>query len=587
MGTSVGPGVKISNVGGSLRRCTNRESFIHSFPAPALGLVEDKVFVRETTGLVKGMSPHHVFIYNMMAVGLTGFTEAVLFSYGPAILPGADVGLGIITTVLAAVPFYVVVSMLASSMPRAGGDYVWQSRVINPAVGFAATFSAWTVWQWFFSAFLGSVMVTLGFQPFLAELGQITGSGTYASLAAGLQTPAATFEITTVILLFGLLVAARGVRFYVKLQYVLFGGALLSLLTMIGLLVTSTHQDFVNSFNSVMLSYNHTTGPNAYQSVINAAQGAGVGLGQKSSAYNTITLWAIAWLSLGYAAWSIYNLGEIKRASNFRLQLYQIVGSYFAIGALWAVTWYAYAATVGVEFIQAFNGLWFGSNHGPVGPVLNVVPNPFFPYIISLLTTNPVLLTLIFVGMIMGIFQVVLIIYFASARIMLGAAMDRVLPKVFASINSRSGAPLTALLVSFVGSEVWLYFVVYQFSAIGSYVATAGFGTEIGYLLICVTAIIFPFRFRGVYESSPVSRYKLGNVPAISVLGMLALVFNLFLGYEYVAGPNLFLSYPLLQSDEFVLGLFLVCLLIFLLAKAVRKRQGIDLSLSYRQIPPD
>ena len=550
-------------------------------------MAEEKVFVRETTGLVRAMSPHHAFIYNMMAVGLTGFTEAVLFSYGPAVLPGADVGLGIITTVLAAVPFYIVVSMLASSMPRAGGDYVWQSRVINPAVGFAAAFSAWTVWQWFFSAFLGSVMVTLGFQPFLAELGQITGNETYTLLAADLQTPAATFAVTTLIILLGLLVAARGVRFYVKLQYVLFGGALLSLLTMIGLLVTNTHQGFVNSFNSAMMSYNQTVGSNAYQSVINAAQGAGVALGQKFSAYNTITLWAIAWLSLGYAAWSIYSLGEIKRADNFRLQLFQIVGSYLAIGVLWAVTWYAYSATVGVEFIRAFNGLWFGNNPGPVGFVLNVVPDPFFPYIISLLTTNPALLALIFVGMVMGIFQVVLIIYFASTRIMLGAAMDRVLPSRVASVNLRSGAPLTALLVSFVGSEVWLYFVVYQFSAIGSYVATAGFGTEIAYLLICVTAIIFPFRLRGVYESSPVSRYRLGRVPAISVMGILALVFNLFLAYEYVAGPNLFLTYPLLQSDEFVLGLFVVCLLFYLLAKAVRKRQGIDPSLSYRQIPPD
>ncbi|MDG6983421.1 MAG: APC family permease [Nitrososphaerota archaeon] len=550
-------------------------------------MAEQKTFVRETTGLVRAMSPHHAFIYNMMAVGLTGFTEAVLFSYGPAVLPGADVGIAIVTTVLAAVPFYVVVSMLASSMPRAGGDYVWQSRVINPAVGFAAAFSAWTVWQWFFSAFLGSVMVTLGFQPLFMELAQTTGNGGFASLATQLQTPSATFAITTAILFLGLLVAARGVRFYVKVQYVLFAGALLSLLVMIGLLLTHSHQDFVNSFNSAVSSYNQTIGPNAYQAVISAAQGAGVALGQKFSAYDTVTLWAIAWLSLGYAAWSIYNLGEIKRAGNFRLQFFQIVGSFLAIGVLWAVTWYAYSATVGTEFIRAFNGLWFGSSPGPVGSVLGVVPDPFFPYIVSLLTTNPVLLALIFVGLAMGIFQVVLIIYFASTRIMLGAAMDRVLPSRVASVGSRTGAPLTALLISFIGSEVWLYFVVYQFNAIGSYVATAGFGTEIAYLLICVTAIIFPFRLKSVYDSSPISRYKLGRAPAISVAGVLALVFNLFMAYEYVAGPNLFLSYPLLQSDEFVLGLFTCCLLVYLLARAVRRRQGIDLGLSYKQIPPE
>jgi amino acid transporter len=550
-------------------------------------LTEEKVFVRESTGLVKAMSPHHAFIYNMMAVGLTGFTEAVLFSYGPAVLPGGDVGLGILTTVLAAVPFYVVVSMLASSMPRAGGDYVWQSRVLNPAVGFAATFSAWSIWQWFFSAFLGSVMVTLCLQPLFAELAHATGIAGYASLATELQAPAATFAVTTVILLLGLLVAARGMRFYVKVQYVLFGGALLSLLTMLGLLLASTHQDFVSSFNAAVYSYNRTIGPDAYQTIISAAQGSGVALGQKFSAYETITLWAIAWLSLGYAGWSIYNLGEIKRAGNFRLQLFQIVGSYLAIGALWALTWYAYSGTVGLQFIHAFNGLWFGSNPGPVGAVLNVVPDPFFPYIISLLSGNPLVLAVIFIGMMMGIFQVVLIVYFASTRIMLGAAMDRVLPSRVSSVSPRSGAPLVALLVSFAGSMVWLYFVVYQFNAIGSYVASAGFGTEVAYLLICVTAIVFPFRLKDVYEASPVSRYKVWKIPAVSVAGALALAFNLFLAYEYVAGPNLFLTYPLLQSDEFVLGLFVACLVVYLVARAVRRRQGMELGLSYRQIPPE
>jgi amino acid transporter len=550
-------------------------------------LAEEKVFVRESTGLVKAMSPRHAFIYNMMAVGLTGFTEAVLFSYGPAVLPGGDIGLGILTTVLAAVPFYVVVSMLASSMPRAGGDYVWQSRVLNPAVGFAATFSAWAVWQWFFSAFLGSVMVELCLQPLFADLARATGVAGYASLAAELQSPAATFVITAAILLLGLFVAARGVRFYVKVQYVLFGGALLSLLTMLGLLIASTHQDFVSAFNAAVYSYDSAIGPNAYQVIINAASQSGVALGEKFSGYETITLWAIAWLSLGYAGWSIYNLGEIKRAGNLRLQLFQIVGSYLAIGALWALTWYTYSGTVGLTFIHAFNGLWFGSTPGPVGAVLNVVPDPFFPYIISLLSGDPLVLVVIFVGMMMGIFQVVLIVYFASTRIMLGAAMDRVLPSRVSSVSPRSGAPVAALLVSFFGSLVWLYFVIYHFNAIGSYVASAGFGTEIAYLLICVTAIAFPFRLKDVYDSSPISKYKVWRIPAISVAGALALAFNVFLAYEYVAGPNLFLTYPLLQSDEFVLGLVVVCMAIYFVSKWARRRQGMDLGLSYRRLPPE
>ncbi len=545
---------------------------------------QQKIFSREATGLVREISPHQAFLYNMMAVGLIGFTEAVLFSYAPFVLPGGDIGIGILTTIVAAIPFYAVVAMLASSMPRAGGDYVWQSRILAPGIGFAATFSAWTVWQWFFGAFLGSVMVTLGFQPFFALLGQVTGNSGYISLAASLASPNTTFIITSLIIVLGLIVATLGVKFYVRLQYLLFGAALVALVTMIGLLVTHTHQDFVSSFSSYMAPI---VGPNAYLNITQAAERSGVSLSPAFSLSDTVTLWAIAWLSMGYAFWSIYNGGEIKRAGNFRLQVFQIVGSYLAIGILWAVTWYAYSNTIGLDFIRAFNGLWFSSNPGPVNAVLGFVPNPFFPFIASLLTTNPLVFGAILIGAVLGIFQVILIIYFASTRIMLAASIDRVLPNAVGYVSSRYHAPLVALIVSLVGSEIWLYFVNYQFAAIGSYVASAGFATEIAYVLICVTAIVFPFRLKRVYESSPISRYRLGPAPAISILGVVALVFNLFLTYQYVAGPNLFLTFPLLQSDEFVIGLFIACFLVYLVSRFIRSRHGIDVSLSFREIPPE
>ena len=545
---------------------------------------EHRVFSRRATGLAREIAPHQAFIYNLMAVGLIGFTEAVLFSYAPAILPGANIGLGIITTVLAAIPFYAAVAMLASSMPRAGGDYVWQSRVLHPIIGFGAAFSAWTVWQWFFAAFLGEVMVTLGFQPFFALLGQITGNAGYVVLALGLEEPNTIFLVTSLILILGLIVATVGVRFYVRLQYILLVGALASLVTLIGLLLTHTHQDFVYSFNTYM---SPILGSNAYQNVTQAAVKNGISLNPQFSWFNSITLWAIAWLSLGYAFWSVYNSSEIKLARVFRLQLFQIVGAYLVIGAIWALTWYAYSNVVGEDFIRAFNGLWFSSNPGPVNAVLNVVPNPFFPYVGSLLTRNPFIFGVILLGAVLGYFQVVIIVYFASTRILMASSLDRILPGPVGYVSPKYNSPIGALVISFVGSEVWLYFVTYQFSAIGSYVATAGFGTEIAYVFLCLTAILFPYRLRRVYASSPVAKYRVGRVPLISILGVLALVFNLFLTYEYVAGPNLFLTYPLLQSDEFVIGLFLACLAIYPISRLVRRRKGIDVSLAFKEIPPE
>ncbi|MGI0091330.1 MAG: hypothetical protein ACREBS_06440, partial [Nitrososphaerales archaeon] len=131
------------------------------------------VFTRNSTGLIKEISPHQAFIYNFMAIGLYTFTWATLFSIAYSTkFAGSSIGLAVVMMALAAIPFYLCTSMLSSAMPRAGGDYVWQSRVIHPAIGFASTFSAWTVWQWYFSGFLGVVITTLGFQPYFALLGK-------------------------------------------------------------------------------------------------------------------------------------------------------------------------------------------------------------------------------------------------------------------------------------------------------------------------------------------------------------------------------------------------------------------------------
>src|SRR5271165_3553465 len=133
---------------------------------------EKKIFSRNSSGLVREFSTSQAFIYNFMAIGFYGFTWATLFSNGyTATFLGANIGLAIVLMAISAIPFYLATSMLSSAMPRAGGDYVWQSRVLHPSIGFASTFSAWTVWQWYFASFLGVVMTTIGYQPLFALLG--------------------------------------------------------------------------------------------------------------------------------------------------------------------------------------------------------------------------------------------------------------------------------------------------------------------------------------------------------------------------------------------------------------------------------
>ncbi len=252
-----------------------------------------KIFSRNSSGLVREISTSQAFIYNFMAIGFYGFTWATLFSVGyTSSFLGANIGLAILLMAVSAIPFYLSTSMLSTAMPRAGGDYVWQSRVLHPSIAFASTFSAWTVWQWYFASFLGVVITTVGFQPLYALLG-LTNNGDAsfaATLAAGYgqidNLP--VFIITTAVILLGFLVAAAGIRFYVRLQYLLFIGNAVSAFTLLGILATTSHSQFISRLNAFTLplvqagnqsqisTTNVTNAGGYYQYILNTASSQGI-----------------------------------------------------------------------------------------------------------------------------------------------------------------------------------------------------------------------------------------------------------------------------------------------------------------------
>jgi len=559
-----------------------------------MGSNSQKIFSRNSSGLVREISTSQAFIYNFMAIGLYGFTWATLFSVGyTSSFLGANVGLAIVLMAISAIPFYLSTSMLSSAMPRAGGDYVWQSRVLHPSLGFASTFSAWTVWQWYFASFLGVVMTTIGYQPLFALLG-LTNSGDAniaTQLAAGFGqiNNTTVFWITTLIILLGFAVAALGIRFYVRLQYLLFAGSAISAITLLGVLATTSHSGFVSTFNSFMTPL--YSGNATLTTLVNNAGGYYNYIVKTanfpSSSFNlgsTLTLFGIIWISFGYAFWSIYNLGEIKKAGNLRSQVVMQVGSSLIFAIFLLALWYLLENVIGITFLHSFFNLY---PNDPSTFPLSGLYTPYYPALVASISSSPIVWTLILVGATFGIFQVILIVYFASTRIMLAASLDRVLPERLSYVTSRTHSPIVALIVSAIGCEAFLYLIIYD-SAFTSYFSTAGLATQIAYILISLTAILFPFAKKTIYEASPAAKYKIGGLPILTLTGILSLIVNLYIAWIFIAGPPLgFLSFYATSSIEFVIGLFLACFVIYWIAYAIRRSQKIDLSLSFAEIPPE
>src|SRR5919112_2688547 len=113
---------------------------------PAAG--SDDLFQRKATGLLRGWSVWDGFIYAAFSINL--ITLGLLaFSYAPFV-PDGSLMLAIILAGLYLVFQTVTYASLIAVMPRAGGDYVWTSRVLGGGVGFvlAGAGGGVLLWDW-------------------------------------------------------------------------------------------------------------------------------------------------------------------------------------------------------------------------------------------------------------------------------------------------------------------------------------------------------------------------------------------------------------------------------------------------------
>src|SRR3989442_12898027 len=96
------------------------------------------LYVRQSSGLVREASAFDALIFNAVFSAPVGATLAFGIFYALGTSPGADIVLALVIAFLVNIPVCIMMSMMASAMPRVGGDYVWISRILHPA---AAVFS--------------------------------------------------------------------------------------------------------------------------------------------------------------------------------------------------------------------------------------------------------------------------------------------------------------------------------------------------------------------------------------------------------------------------------------------------------------
>ena len=139
------------------------------------------------------------------------------------------------------------------------------------------------------------------------------------------------------------------------------------------------------------------------------------------------------------------------------------------------------------------------------------------------------------------------------------------------------------IVPSIVISAIWAYKADFQSVFLDATAVLA-----LTFLATVIAAIILPWRRKDLYAASPIASWKVAGLPLISVVGVITAVFLAFMLYQWSFNPdNLYGTTfsKTLNSVYYFVATYVVAIVIYVIARVVRQRQGIDLSRIHHEIP--
>lgn len=539
----------------------------------------ERVFLRKATGLVRDLSFLDAFIANTTISGPIGLNMAYGAFWALFALPGGDfitaIGIGMILCI-----FHITVyALFAGVYPRSGGDYVYLSRALHPAIGYMASLN----FLFFEAIFFGVVAYWFGqitvYAPF-AVLGYSLGSPALMAAATWSASPVGIMILGTIFIIVLGLITTVGVKVMFRLNDLFFIIGMIGLAIGIGGLALSSNADFIVHFNAIMNQYTGTS--NAYQWFLDNAKSLGLSL-PTTGFDSTQTLGMIA-IGTSYSCWGFFSSfmsGEIKKAENVKRQLGIMLGPTFFNGILSMVALYVLFKVIGYNFIASAFYIWEAFPNKYPLPV-----PPFTNFLMAILNGNPVIQFLIAFTFIMWPFVIMIPAMMLSTRYMFSWSFDRMAPSFLGKVSPRYHTPVNATILTCI-----MYWAVMAFVSINPNMLFMVFSASAMYIwvgnvaLTSITAIFFAWRKKDVFESSPIKNFKLGSLPILTLAGVIAVVVCVFNSYLYLVFPSLGLG-PWQNALIIFVVAAVIGLALYYICVAYRKRQGMPVELAFKEIPP-
>jgi amino acid transporter len=534
---------------------------------------ERGVFVREATGLVREMGFLEHFTINANALPLVSL--AITPWYIWVAVPGGDpiiaTVLGLLFTVFGTCLCY---AMTTATFPRSGAPYVTQSRVLHPAIGWPSEVLMWFGWIMFLGI-APSMLLFWAIAPGLYAMGVSSGNQALINAAWALINPVYTVIAGTIILIVLTLITIAGTRFLARnfnlpIIALMYMGVVLFMVILargtpeqfVRLTPKYLHQDYSTIIATAKESYPSLMVPLSFAPYPLLAS-----IGLSAGAVNTY--------------WNSWAAGEIKRAGVVRTQVMAMVISSI-ITALISVVGFALAYNVaGREFLLAL------TQHMTYN--VGFLNAPFFTasaavtFVPMMLADNPYLqflLMIAYAATVLAYFPVNILV---CTRDMFAWAFDRLLPSKFAEVSERWHTPVFTIVFNMVLGWIFLIIFTYFSAYVLFFFAASWNFTLIAITLLCLAAMLLPFR-KHLWDLSPAKKYMMGAVPAITIFGAIGTFYNGLAVWIYSTAPAMGFG---LASLLLIIVISVIPFFLYWVIRAIRRRQGINLDILFREVPPE
>jgi basic amino acid/polyamine antiporter, APA family len=531
-------------------------------PAPS----DRKLYARKSSGLVRTIGVFGAMVFGVHCISLSS-SGLLPFSSIAGVWPGSSI-IGVLTIAMVFCLFHAYTyASIGAAMPRSAADYTLASRVLSAPVAFAASFTLVV-----FSAMVAGSLIAWIPQTGLPVLAQTAGiifnNPSFVSFAGWSSSPSGIIVIGTICVLITFATMILPTRTILRILEVGFFLGIIAWAILYFQLGTAKLDSFPAAWDKFM-------GAGSYAQQIPLAEKAGMVTNPNFLVTSLAGLIMGFWIFYGYYIPTFFA-GEVKQADHTLLS-----GSWASLIVTWAI--FVVAALM-LQRLVPLN--WIAAeSYLHANNVAGVSSMPWITFYAAILRPSFPLILIVAFAWIFTLINLGQTYFFYCSRIIFAWSFDRLIPERVCWIHPKLRSPIWAILIITIIGEIGVLD-----AARGGVVAAQ---LNFTFFAVCTQLVpvlamtLFPFLKPELYENaSAMVRRKIGNVPLVTIIGTITLIYLLWMIIATFLFPAVNGAITV-WSIVLLVSMVAIGIAIFYTARAVRlKNEGIDITWTFKSVPP-